>query len=180
MLPDFKAPLADRQAPLIIAGDLNVPMYDLLYGFQRLATGDLVLTDPFAQLNPVTFQQREGGRSQFKMDYLNLSKCLARKVTERRGGINDFPSTLALSDHAPLLVEIVTDLDSAVCRCGAVLRRPAGNSATSTRCPKCGQVIQTDTLTAGAEERQRRVGRWRSVRDFRRRSGHGEVRVVTV
>jgi len=142
MLPDFEAILADRQAPLIIAGDLNVPMYDLPQGFQRLATGDLALTDPFAQLNPVTFQQREGERSQSKMDYLYLSKSLARKVTERRGGITDFPGALALSDHAPLLLAIDTDLNSAVCDCGAVLRRAAGNYATSIRCPKCGHITQ--------------------------------------
>lgn len=142
MLPDFKAILTDRKAPLIIAGDLNVPMYDLPYGFQNLATGDLALTDPFAQLNPETFQQREGGRSKSKMDYLYLSKTLARKVVARRGGINDFPGALALSDHAPLLVELDTDLNSTTCDCGAVLRRPAGNYASKTRCPKCGLVMQ--------------------------------------
>jgi endonuclease/exonuclease/phosphatase family metal-dependent hydrolase len=142
MLPDFGAILADRQAPLVIAGDLNVPMYDLPHGFQYLATGELALMDPFAQLNPMTFQHREGDRSQFKMDYLYLSKSLAQKVTERRGGINDFPTALALSDHAPLLLEIDTDLNSVVCDCGAVLRRPAGNYAKKTRCPRCGLVTQ--------------------------------------
>jgi hypothetical protein len=76
------------------------------------------------------------------MDYLYLSKSLAQKVTERRGGINDFPTALALSDHAPLLLEIDTDLNSVVCDCGAVLRRPAGNYAKKTRCPRCGLVTQ--------------------------------------
>ncbi len=141
MLPDFKAILADRQAPLIIAGDLNVPLGDLPYEFQTLATGELALLDPFAQLNPMTFQQRDGG-ARSKLDYIYLSRSLARKVIVRRGGINDFPQALALSDHAPLLVEIDTDLTSSICDCGAVLQRPAGNYATKTRCPNCGQVAQ--------------------------------------
>jgi len=141
MLPDFRAILDDRKAPLIIAGDLNVPMDDIPYGLQTLAEGDLRLVDPFAQLNPLTFQQREGDRSRYKMDYLYMSKALARKVTVRKGGINDFPGALALSDHAPLLVEIDTELESTVCSCGTTLRRPAGNYASKTRCPRCGSII---------------------------------------
>ena len=40
------------------------------------------------------------------MDYIYLFSELADHITAQSGGIDDFPDSLNVSDHAPLLVEL--------------------------------------------------------------------------
>jgi exonuclease III len=40
------------------------------------------------------------------VDYLYMSKQLAKKITSKKGGQTDFPTAFDISDHAPLLVEL--------------------------------------------------------------------------
>jgi exonuclease III len=40
------------------------------------------------------------------MDYIYLSPELADRITAFSGGIDDFPDSLNVSDHAPLLLEL--------------------------------------------------------------------------
>jgi len=148
ILPDIQAIHEERNAPLIIGGDLNFPLSDVPYCFKKTAPGGIELVDPFAQLNPKTFRQRHG-RELWKLDYAYLSKDLASKVTARRGGIGDFPDAFSRSDHAPLLLEIDMDLDSVTCACGAKLRRAAGNYATSIRCPRCQRITSYECPQPG-------------------------------
>ena len=40
------------------------------------------------------------------MDYIYLAPELADRITAQAGGIDDFPDSLNVSDHAPLLIEM--------------------------------------------------------------------------
>lgn len=106
---DFEALFADRQQPLIIAGDFNEDMEDFPKVFKKLGKGDLSLVDAFAEQPQATFQQDWGERDWYRMDYVFLSKVLNNAVTVRMGGNVQFGSALEMSDHSPLLIEL--DLD---------------------------------------------------------------------
>ena len=106
MAEDFVQLQKDRKSNLIIAGDLNDEYYFLPPAFERLGRGKNALVDIFESETIDTFQQEWDKSGKYKMDYLFMNKELAQKVTLKKGGIKAFRSSLKISDHAPLLVEI--------------------------------------------------------------------------
>ena len=103
---DFQELFADRQKPLIIAGDFNEDMEEFPKVFKKLCEGDLSLVDAFEGQPQATFQQDWGEKDWYRMDYVFLSKVLNNAVVSRTGGNVQFASALEMSDHSPLLVEL--------------------------------------------------------------------------
>jgi endonuclease/exonuclease/phosphatase family metal-dependent hydrolase len=91
---------------LIIAGDLNDEYYSLPSTFERLGRGKNAIVDLFESESIDTFQQEWDKSGKYKMDYLFMNKEIAQKMTFKKGGIKAYRSSLKISDHAPLLVEI--------------------------------------------------------------------------
>ena len=106
MKKDFVELFVDRQKPMIIAGDFNYEMESMPRMLTKLCPGKLSLVDPFENQPMATFEQDWEDRDQFCLDYLFLSTVLNEKLILKRGGVDDFPSALEISDHAPLLIEL--------------------------------------------------------------------------
>ena len=106
---DFEELFADRQLPLIIAGDFNEEMEEFPKVFKKLGKGELSLVDAFESQPQATFQQDWGERHWYLMDDRFISQGLNNAVTSRIGGNVQFSSALEMSDHSPLLIEF--DLD---------------------------------------------------------------------
>ena len=98
---DFKNLLDHCDGQLIVAGDLNY-MYSCIP--EPLDEFDLV--DPFEDHEHVTFRQDWDHEGTYLMDYIYLAPELADRITAQAGGIDDFPDSLNVSDHAPLLLEM--------------------------------------------------------------------------
>lgn len=103
---DFVQLHLDRGADLIVAGDLNTEYDEIPEALSDLARGKQELVDPFNGIDMITYKQSWTTNGFFKMDYLYMSKHLAKKVSSKKFGDKDFPTAFDLSDHAPLLVEI--------------------------------------------------------------------------
>jgi exonuclease III len=99
---DFKNLLDHCAGQLIVAGDLN----DMHYRQIPKPLNKLGLVDPFKDYDHATFRQDWDHEGIFLMDYLYLSSELADRITAFSGGIDDFPDSLNVSDHAPLLLEL--------------------------------------------------------------------------
>jgi endonuclease/exonuclease/phosphatase family metal-dependent hydrolase len=97
---------ADRQKPMIIGGDFNYVMGKTPSVLKRLCRGKLSLIDPFEDQPIQTFEQDWEDRNRFCLDYFFVSKNLNERVTHKQGGFADFPTSLEMSDHAPLLLEL--------------------------------------------------------------------------
>ena len=104
--PDFEAILSRYETPLIVAGDLNYEYSDVPAALDSLGNRHTRLVDPFQKQNPLTFEQDWKPHRRFKLDYIYLSRDLAKHVVAQRGGYEDFPTALQISDHAPLQVTI--------------------------------------------------------------------------
>lgn len=98
---DLKLLQAERECPLVIAGDLNYPFGTIPRGLQELN-----LIDPFFGTGTKTFQQLGGKSPPYCMDYIFFSKSLQPKIIGISGGIGAFPLALRESDHAPLVVDL--------------------------------------------------------------------------
>jgi endonuclease/exonuclease/phosphatase family metal-dependent hydrolase len=98
---DFKNLLNHCDWQLIVAGDLNY-MYSCIP--EPLDEFDLV--DPFEDYEHVTFRQDWDHNGTYLMDYIYLAPELADQITAQAGGIDDFPDSMNVSDHAPLLIEM--------------------------------------------------------------------------
>lgn len=106
MRGDINALTETEQVPLIVAGDLNYEYLDVPPSLQRIGSHDNELVDPFKSRQLLTYEQEWGNRKRFKLDYIYLSQSLAKNAVSQRGGIQDFPTSLQVSDHAPLLVTL--------------------------------------------------------------------------
>jgi hypothetical protein len=98
---DFKNIFTHCDGQLIVAGDLN-DMHSCI----PEPLGKLGLVDPFEDYEHVTFRQDWDHDGTYRMDYIYLSPELADRITAFSGGIDDFPDSLNVSDHAPLLLEL--------------------------------------------------------------------------
>jgi len=98
---DFKNIFTHCDGQLIVAGDLN-DMHSCI----PEPLGKLGLVDPFEDYEHVTFRQDWDHDGTYRMDYIYLSPELADRITAFSGGIDDFPDSLNVSDHAPLLIEM--------------------------------------------------------------------------
>ena len=74
--------------------------------FRKVFKKESALVDAFENQPQATFEQDWGERHWFRMDYMFLSKVLHEKIVDRNGGLNKFPTALAVSDHAPLVVDL--------------------------------------------------------------------------
>jgi exonuclease III len=99
---DFKNLLDHCDGRLIVAGDLN----DIHYRQIPKPLNKLGLVDPFKNYDHVTFRQDWDQEGIFLMDYIYLASELADRITAFSGGIDDFPDSMNVSDHAPLLLEL--------------------------------------------------------------------------
>jgi exonuclease III len=99
---DFKNLLGHCDGRLIVAGDLN----DIHYRQIPKPLNKLGLVDPFKNYDHVTFRQDWDQEGIFLMDYIYVASELADCITSFSGGIDDFPDSLNVSDHAPLLIEM--------------------------------------------------------------------------
>jgi len=99
---DFKNLLDHCDGQLIVAGDLN----DMHYRQIPKPLNKLGLVDPFKNYDHVTFRQDWDQEGIFLMDYIYLASELADRITAFSGGIDDFPDSMNVSDHAPLLIEM--------------------------------------------------------------------------
>ena len=99
---DFKNLLDHCDGKLIVAGDLN----DMHYRQIPKPLNKLGLVDPFKDYDHATFRQDWDHEGIFLMDYIYLASELADRITAQSGGIDDFPDSLNVSDHAPLLIEM--------------------------------------------------------------------------
>jgi len=99
---DFKNLLDHCDGQLIVAGDLN----DMHYRQIPKPLKKLGLVDPFKNYDHVTFRQDWDQEGIFLMDYIYLASELADRITAFSGGIDDFPDSMNVSDHAPLLIEM--------------------------------------------------------------------------
>jgi exonuclease III len=99
---DFKNLLDHCDGRLIVAGDLN----DIHYRQIPKPLNKLGLVDPFKNYDHVTFRQDWDQEGIFLMDYIYVASELADRITTFSGGIEDFPDSLNVSDHAPLLLEL--------------------------------------------------------------------------
>jgi len=106
MRGDFMQLFSHRKGPFIVAGDLNDEHSVIPAPLSQLGTNVTRLVDPFADLAPKTFEQDWAPHRRFTLDYLYVSKSLAGQITQKQGGIADFPDTFTMSDHAPLMVEV--------------------------------------------------------------------------
>lgn len=106
MADDLRILQTDRDRSLVVAGDLNYEMRRIPSALRKLGRRGHRLVDPFASRKQTTFRQDWRNGKDFRMDYLFLSRDLARQVVSCRGGIADFPDSLQWSDHAPLVVDI--------------------------------------------------------------------------
>lgn len=78
---------------------------------KKLGKQDFALIDAFKDQTHATFEQDWGDRHWFCLDYMFLSNVLYAKIENRHGGLNEFPTALAVSDHAPLVVGLnIADL----------------------------------------------------------------------
>ena len=103
---DFEHLHKDRQKSLIVAGDFNYDMDQIPSVLKKLGRNDFALVDTFEHQPQGTFEQDWGERHWFRLDYMFLSKVLHDKIVDRNGGLNEFPTALAVSDHAPLVVDL--------------------------------------------------------------------------
>jgi len=92
--------------PFIVAGDLNDELSVIPAPLSQMGTYGTRLVDPFAACSPVIFEQDWVPRRQFKLDCLYLSESLGSRITQKMGGISDFPDAFTMSDHAPLMAEV--------------------------------------------------------------------------
>jgi exonuclease III len=99
---DFKNLLDHCDGRLIVAGDLN----DIHYRQIPKPLNKLGLVDPFKNYDHVTFRQDWDQEGIFLMDYIYVASELADRITAFSGGIDDFPDSMNVSDHAPLLLEL--------------------------------------------------------------------------
>jgi exonuclease III len=99
---DFKNLLDHCDGQLIVAGDLN----DIHYRQIPKPLNKLGLVDPFKNYDHVTFRQDWDQEGIFLMDYIYVASELADRITAFSGGIDDFPDSMNVSDHAPLLLEL--------------------------------------------------------------------------
>jgi exonuclease III len=99
---DFKNLLDHCDGQLIVAGDLN----DIHYRQIPKPLNKLGLVDPFKNYDHVTFRQDWDQEGIFLMDYIYVASELADRITAFSGGIDDFPDSMKISDHAPLLIEM--------------------------------------------------------------------------
>jgi exonuclease III len=99
---DFKNLLDHCDGRLIVAGDLN----DIHYRQIPKPLNKLGLVDPFKNYDHVTFRQDWDQEGIFLMDYIYMASELADCITSFSGGIDDFPDSMNVSDHAPLLIEL--------------------------------------------------------------------------
>jgi endonuclease/exonuclease/phosphatase family metal-dependent hydrolase len=109
---DFEAVFKNRKKPLIVAGDFNYEMEEDPPIFKKVFKKEFALVDAFEKQPQATFEQDWGGRHWFRMDYMFVSKILNGCITLKQGGNIDFPESLSMSDHSPLLVEIDLSLFS--------------------------------------------------------------------
>jgi endonuclease/exonuclease/phosphatase family metal-dependent hydrolase len=108
---DFETVFKDRKKPLIVAGDFNYEMEEMPTVLKKLGKYDFALIDAFNDQIQATFEQDWGDRHWFRLDYMFLSNVLHDKIVDRNGGLNQFPTALAVSDHAPLVVGLdISDL----------------------------------------------------------------------
>ena len=103
---DFVELLEDRGLPLIVTGDFNYEMEEDPTTFREVFKKESALIDAFENQPQATFEQDWGDRHWFRLDYMFLSKVLHDKIVDRNGGLNKFPTALAVSDHAPLVVDL--------------------------------------------------------------------------
>ena len=103
---DFVQLHLDRGANLIVAGDLNADYEEMPESLAELWSGKDELVDPFDGIEMDTYKQSWNDDGFFKMDYIYMSKQLAKKVASKKCGQKDFPTAFDISDHAPLLVEL--------------------------------------------------------------------------
>ena len=101
MKKDFKNLLSHSGGRLIVAGDLNDMHSCIPWPLDTLG-----LVDPFEDHQHVTFRQDWDHDGTYLMDYIYLASELADRITAQAGGIDDFPDSLNVSDHAPLLIEM--------------------------------------------------------------------------
>jgi exonuclease III len=99
---DFKNLLDHCDGRIIVAGDLN----DIHYRQIPKPLNRLGLVDPFKNYDHATFRKDWDHEGIFLMDYIYLASELADRITVFSGGIDDFPDSLNVSDHAPLLLEL--------------------------------------------------------------------------
>jgi endonuclease/exonuclease/phosphatase family metal-dependent hydrolase len=74
--------------------------------FKKFGKQNLKLVDVFENQTQATFEQDWGERHWFRMDYMFVSKMLNDCITQRHGGNFEFPESLSMSDHSPLIIEI--------------------------------------------------------------------------
>lgn len=98
---DLRSVQAERECPLVIAGDLNYP-----FGTIPRGLAELDIIDAFEGAQIKTFQQPGGKSPAYRMDYMYFSKALESRIRRCWGGIDAFPLSLGYSDHAPLVVEL--------------------------------------------------------------------------
>jgi endonuclease/exonuclease/phosphatase family metal-dependent hydrolase len=103
---DFVELLEDRGLPLIVTGDFNYDMEEIPAVFKKFGKQNLKLVDVFENQTQATFEQDWGERHWFRMDYMFVSKMLNDCITQRHGGNLEFPESLSMSDHSPLIIEI--------------------------------------------------------------------------
>ena len=103
---DFVELLEDRGLPLIVTGDFNYDMEEDPAIFRKVFKKESALVDAFENQPQATFEQDWGERHWFRMDYMFVSKMLNDRITQRHGGNLEFPESLSMSDHSPLIIEI--------------------------------------------------------------------------
>lgn len=103
---DFVKLFEDRGKPLIVTGDFNCEIDETPSILKKLCRKELALVDAFEDKPDETFEQDWDDRICFRIDYMYLSKILNNSVAHRKGGIPDFPDSLTMSDHAPLVIDV--------------------------------------------------------------------------
>jgi exonuclease III len=101
MKQDFEAIVGEFGDRVIVAGDLNFP-----YGRVPDPLHKLGFVDPFAGSRCITYRQDWNVDGLFTMDFVYVSGELSSSVTEKSGGIDDFPTAFDVSDHAPVVIDI--------------------------------------------------------------------------
>lgn len=100
----------------VVAGDFNLWPDDVepemhqfgLTSSTSLRTSFPELTEPVSGTRIWTHKngKKEGNGKCQELDFIFLSKDLVPSVVDSRGGVDDFPDSWDMSDHAPVVVDI--------------------------------------------------------------------------
>ena len=104
--PDLAAIGRRMDSPMVVAGDLNTEYPTVPGTLRGITRRRHRLVDPFVRHHLTTFRQDWHPHREFRMDYVYVSKSLAKRITAVSGGFQDHPDAVDWSDHAPLVVEI--------------------------------------------------------------------------